>query len=244
MSGHLGAAEHPPPLPANSWGAARRPPQCSGCLHKAPSAAGVPKCHHPPQTHTAAPPVPGWIQRHCSITLACRDPPGRGQTHCPPRRGQTHCPPTYPGLHSQRRERRVCMEEERSGTERERGRTYLWSPVLHGAERREQLGESREGAQDGQSVVAPPWPCGVRDVWRHIGGGWATSRCVPGAKVGLCLWQWVPAHWQGRGTGRNGTGLRASKHRTHPQVPGARFPTGIGGRGDPTWRADPHNGGS
>lgn len=49
----------------------------------------------------------------------------------------------------------------------------------------------------------------------------------------------VPARWQGTGTGRSGTGLRVSKHRTHPQVPGAPFPPGIRERADPACRADP-----
>lgn len=162
-----------PCQPTPGW--APSDPPAQRVLTHSPKCSWCPQCHVPPKHTQQLPPC----QDGSSITLASLWHAQRPTAHHaglvppPTMKGSDPLPTTVaaPGVHSQCGERRVCKEEEPGGTERERGRTYLCSPVLRRAERREQLGESREGTQDGQSVVAPRWHCGVRDMWRHIGAG-------------------------------------------------------------------------
>lgn len=94
------------------------------------------------------------------------------------------------------------------------------------AVRREQRGDPARAERGGTTVALQ----GQGHVQTHFGGA---GPCPGGCQV--------PRWGSACGSGGWQEGDRTEGIGTHPQVPGALFPPGTGGRADPTWRADPHH---
>lgn len=182
----LGAAEHCPPLPANTEGAPRPPPnpKCSWC---------PPVPSSPQKTHSSSPSArmdPVSLQCHSGMhRVVTWHAHKRGQTQCPPQRSQTHQEGVRPPAHHSSSPRAPPVAWGKEGVHRKRARwdregerkdLPLVASAARGREkravRREQRGDPGQAERGGTMMAL--WHQG--HVGTHL-GGWAMSQHVPSA---------------------------------------------------------------